>query len=349
MSTPAVDLRLRDRTPPAGCERLLDIEVGGAPVAVLALDSTRLGPAFGGIRRRAYRAWDEARADALRLSRAMTYKCALAGLPAGGGKMVVPWGDDAPGRALGREVVYDAIGRAVARLDGAYVCGPDVGTSAADLDRVRARTRWVNPAENDAGRATAAGVRAGLRAVLRVLHGDPQPAGHAFVVQGLGAVGGALAAGLVREGARVWGADPDPRARARARAAGVDLVEPEAAPRVPCDVWLPCALGDILAGVALEDLGCRAICGSANNQIEDPARARALAARGILHAPDVVVSAGAVIEGVWTVLDPDPARARERIARDLARIEDTTWHVLQAAEGTPQAAAVALARARLSR
>lgn len=313
--------------------------------AVVALHSTRLGPAFGGIRRMAYPSLQAARADALELAQAMTIKCALAGLPAGGGKtaVVIPTDGDAPDWPA----AYRRLGDVVASLHGQYVCGPDVGTGAAELAEVRTSTEYVNPEGNDAGASTAAGVLAGLRTIWTVL-GRDGARGARVAVQGLGSVGNAVAARLRGQGAEVLGADPDPDAMRRAESAGVTVVDPATILATECDVLVPCATGHVLTEASIESLSCRAVCGSANNQLASEAAAAALHRRGIVHAPDEVVSAGAVIEGVLTVLGGAGSETRAAVQATIDRIADTLAAVLEQArvEDRPPAE-VARARGRL--
>ena len=285
---------------------------------LIVLDSTRRGPAFGGIRRKAYASADALRADGHALAEAMTLKCALAGLPAGGGKTVLA---AVPGADVDR--IYDAVGDAVQRLGGRYVCGPDIGTGPAELDRVRAKTRWINPEGNDAGASTAAGVLAGLRAVWRCL--GIGPAGSSAAIQGLGSVGRSLAASLRGLGVRVLGTDLD---RARVDAADVEPLDADAVLDAEVDVFVPCAAGGVLTVDAVSRLRCRAVCGSANNQLADDAAAGALVERGILHAPDIIVSAGAVTEGVLTIAEGTGEMVRARVAAAIAALETVTYEVL---------------------
>ncbi len=306
-----------------GCERILKLQVPAAKlVGFVAIHSTRRGPAFGGIRRRSFESEAAAVSEVVELATAMSQKCALAGLPAGGAKTVIL---DHP--HLNVDAAYDAVGRAVAALDGAYVCGPDVGTGTSQLERVRARTCWVNPSGNDAGASTARGVLAGLRGVLSRLDGQTSFGGRDYLVQGLGAVGIAAAQVLVRDGGRVVGADPSPGAIARAQALGVKVIAPETVVHTTCDVWLPCAFGHVLGEAVAREVPCRAVCGSANNQLAPGRAAQILQSRGILHAPDVVVSAGAVIEGVLTVLDKGPD-IRARVEAAIDRIEFTVGEIM---------------------
>lgn len=314
--------------------------------AIIAIHSTRRGPGFGGIRRMRYASEAAALDDALELASAMSHKCALAGLRAGGAKTVVLAPDD-PG-AFDREGAYEALGRAIAELEGRYVCGPDLGTGDEELAVVRRVCAHVNPPDNDAGRSTAAGVHAGLRAVWRWL-GSPSGS-RRVAVQGLGSVGLALAKALRDEGIDVIGADPDEAARGRAAALGVAIVPTEEILAVPCDVLCPCAVGHVLDAAAIARLRCRAICGSANNQLATPEDAGRLHARGIVHAPDVVVSAGAVIEGVLTVRSGRGAATRAAVAETIARIEPTLHDVLAEAtrrDEPPVVVARAMAQQRL--
>jgi glutamate dehydrogenase/leucine dehydrogenase len=315
--------------PGAGYERLVVISRPHLGLrAIVAVHSSRRGPAFGGIRRRAYASEAEALDDALALAEAMSHKCALAGLRAGGAKTVVLRPTQGPEPDW--DTAYAALGTELAALHGAYVCGPDIGTGDAELAAVRRTCTFVNPEGNDAGASTAAGVHAGLRAVWRVLDGSTA-APRTVAIQGLGAVGRALAAGLQREGAEVIGADIEPDACRAAAALGVRLVDPAAVLAQPCDVLVPCAGGHVLDAVAIDGLRCRAVCGSANNQLATPADAARLHARGILHAPDVVVSAGAVIEGVLTVQAGRDASVRLRVHETIAAIEGTLGSVLEEA------------------
>lgn len=310
---------------------------------VIAIHSTQRGPAYGGIRRRAYANEQEAWADAERLAEAMSCKCALAGLPAGGAKTVlVARADDDV------DAIYDAVGDAVERLGGRYVCGPDIGTGVRELDRVRARTRWVNPRDNDAGASTAAGVLAGMRAVWRFLGLEPR--GSSIAIQGLGAVGLQLARLLGALGVDVVGSDVDDVRVELARAAGVRIVEPQEVLTRAVDVLAPCAGGGVLTRAAVGSLRCRAICGSANNQLADEDAALALVEAGIVHAPDIVVSAGAVIEGVITMERGQGRAARAAVADTIEALGPTTLAILEQASAQrrpPDDVARELARARL--
>ncbi|MGH1347326.1 MAG: Glu/Leu/Phe/Val dehydrogenase dimerization domain-containing protein [Nannocystales bacterium] len=307
--------------------------------AIIAIDSTRRGPAFGGVRRLAYGSEGLALSDALALASAMTFKTALAGLPAGGAKTVV----------IGREgldlpEVYRRLGSAIEHLGGRYVCGPDLGTGDRELGWIRTATEHVNPLDNDAGRATARGVMAGLRAVWSFL--DIEGRGSSVAIQGCGAVGLALIRTLRALRVRVVAADTSAAAVRAAKDAGAQIVAPSRILETPCDVLIPCAVGGIISAELVPRLRCRAICGSANNQLRTAEVGLLLHAAGIAHAPDVIVSAGAVIEGVLTVTGaPEPDR--DAVAAAIDRIEATTLEVLETSVrlGQPPAV-VAVARAQ---
>ncbi len=318
--------------------------------AWIVLDSLARGPAFGGVRRQVYSDAAAGLADARRLARAMSLKCALAELPAGGGKTVIL---DHPG--LDRPRAYEALGAAIAALDGRYVCGPDIGTGAAELEALRRRCTWVNPARNDAGRSTAQGVLAGLRGLSEVVFGDRDLGRRRYVIQGLGSVGGALARALRGAGAEVSAWDPRPSARAEARSLGVRELSAETIMLEPCDVFMPCALGQTLDLGACRRGSWEAVCGSANNQLVDGAAAEVLRARKIAWAPDFVVNAGAVIEGVLSVGvepqgPPELTALEAEVEAAIQKIEARCARILRVsldAEASPFEVAIADGQARL--
>ena len=324
----------------------------GLPV-IVAIHSTAPGPAIGGCRIWRYAGWTEGVDDALRLSAAMTQKSAVAGLPAGGGKTVVPVPAGAAlGPARRRALLLD-IGDVIASLDGRYATGPDVGTTSADMAIIGERTAHVfcRPADQggsgDPSPHTAAGAFAALRAVCARRFGTAALTGRRLAVVGLGNVGGALARMLAAAGAELIVADIDPAKRAFADEIGATWTGPEEAITAPVDVLVPAALGGLLTEEVVPALRCAAIAGPANNQLADPAVADLLHRRGITWVPDYVVSAGGVIGTLGLELHhrtADEARAL------VSGIEDTVGELLDAAEragGTPARAAHELARRRL--
>ena len=189
--------------------------------------------------------------------------------------------------------------------------------------------RTSNPPGNDAGASTARGVMAGLRAVCG--HLELQPDRSTFAVQGMGSVGLAVAEQLVRLGAKVVVSDVRPHMLQRARDLGAVSVDVDAVLATACDVFVPCAIGGVLDEAAVKAIQAKAICGSANNQLARAELAQVLAERRVVFVPDVVVSAGAVIEGVLTVQQGRGPAVREQIAAAIDAIEGTTAQLLQAA------------------
>ena len=297
---------------------------------IIAVHSTALGPSLGGVRFWRYDTEEAALRDVLRLSEAMSYKAAMAGLDQGGGKMVVRWDDPHAERS---ESFVRAIGRAIDRLGGRYYAAEDVGASQRDMDLIALETRYVtgvDPARGGSGDPspmTAFGVACGMRAACDVAFGSPDLDGRKVVVQGAGHVGAVLVDLLVDAGASVVVADVD---RERAAALGVRVVDPDDVYDEQGDVFAPCALGGVLTADRVRDrLRCRVVCGAANNQLLDDAADVALFGRGIVYAPDFVVNAGGIINIAHEHHPEGYAAARAR--EQTARIEQTTLAVLREA------------------
>jgi leucine dehydrogenase len=268
--------------------------------AIIAIHSTHLGPAAGGVRRWAYGSEAAALTDALRLSRGMSYKNAVAGLKAGGGKAVLI--ADAPKTPA----LLEAFGAAVAALGGRYVTAEDVGMTDHDMTVLAGITAHVAGLPVAAGMVggnpgpfTARGVLAGVQAAVQHKLGRSSVAGLHIAMQGVGSVGGALARALAAAGARLTLADVDAaRAAAMADELGAQSVPVEAIMRVSADVFSPNALGAILDADSIAALDVAVVAGAANNQLATPADGARLAARGILYAPDYVINAGGIISVV---------------------------------------------------
>ncbi|MCP2261003.1 valine dehydrogenase (NAD) (EC 1.4.1.-) [Streptoalloteichus tenebrarius] len=321
--------------------------------AVIAIHSTALGPAVGGVRFHPYATDEEAVADVLNLSRGMSYKNALAGLDFGGGKAVIV-GDPA---RLRSEKLLLAYGRFVASLGGRYVTGCDVGTDVADMDVITRVCRWVvcgspnRGGTGDPSGPTALGVLQGMRAAAQHRWGSSSLRGRTVGVAGVGKVGYLLVGHLVEEGARVIVTDVREEAVRRVvdRFPGVLVVDDtETLVRTRgMDVYSPCALGGALDDAVVPVLTAEVVCGAANNQLAHPGIGRQLVDRGILYAPDYVVNAGGVIHSVAGL---SGCALPESVAR-VERIFDTTLAVLERAEAEgvpPGVAADRIAEQRLT-
>jgi len=316
-----------------GHERVLVIQDPASGLrAVVAIHSSVLGPAVGGTRMRAYPSFDDAVSDALHLSRAMTCKAAYAGLALGGAKAVI---DADPGRPDKRALLA-AHARAVRELEGRFVTGGDMGIDQDDVRFMGEISKAFAHAPQgdgpDASDLTAIGVEAAIRATLARI-GVPLAAAR-VAVQGLGEVGGRLAPRLAAAGARLAVADvDDARAEAVARATGATVVDPSAIVAVDCDLFSPNAAGGVIDEPALARLRCRAVCGAANNPLAAPELGDELDRRGVVYAPDFVVSAGGILSLLFERGELDAAgvvRRVERIGPDLAEL-----YAAAAAERTP--------------
>ena len=269
--------------------------------AIIAVHSTALGPALGGTRFYPYASEEAAVADALRLSRAMTYKNSLAGLDLGGGKAVII-GDPHTQKT---EALLRAYGRFVEALGGRYLTACDVGTYNADLDVVARETRFAHGRSEayggcgDSSVLTAYGVFLGMQAAAQHCWGSRSLAGRTVAVAGAGKVGSHLIGHLVDDGADVLVTDVDPTAveRVQTRHPQVKAV-PDTATlvRTPHDLYSPNALGSALDEATVAVLPARIVCGGANNQLATVEVAEQLRKRGILYAPDYLVNAGGVIQ-----------------------------------------------------
>ncbi len=328
-----------------GHERTVVAEFEGVRMAI-AVHSTALGPALGGTRMARYADSPDpsaaAYADALRLSRAMTYKNALAGLDHGGGKAVILADPTIKPVAL-----LHAYGRLVESLGGSYVTAGDVGMTVADMDVIGEVCRWTTGRSpehggvGDSGILTAFGVFEGLKACASFLWGSVDLAGKRVGVVGAGKVGGRLIGHLHDAGALVTAVDPLPDVRSAISDAypGVRFVASiEELLDLDLDVVSPNALGGFLTRERAEALRVPLVCGGANNQLVDAGIGDLLAERGVVYAPDFMVNCGGVIQVAEELVGCDLDRARAR----TARVFDTTSRVLERAreEGiTPVAAA----------
>jgi leucine dehydrogenase len=321
----------------------------------IGVHSTVLGPAMGGTRLTSYAAPADALDDVLRLSNAMTWKQAAAGMPYGGGKAVlavpeVPARDTAERRAL--LLRYADL---VESLHGSYVTAADMNTGEADMDTVGERTTHVlgrskaNGGSGDPGAATARGVFHGIEATVKRAFGSDDLGGRSVLVQGLGSVGSRLAEHLHDAGAALLLADVDAaRASALADELGAKVVDAEDVISTECDVLSPCATGRVLTEATIPHLRCRIVAGAANNQLGVAEDGERLRDAGILFAPDYVINAGGVIHlGGYETLGWDDATMAAR----LEAIGETLLEIFERAEQdgiSTAAAADHMARARVA-
>ena len=320
--------------------------------AFIAIHDTTLGPALGGVRIWPHVTEEEAIMDVLRLSHAMTYKSALAGLPLGGGKGLIM----ADSRTDKTEAMFRSYGRFVDSLGGRFITTEDVGASARDLEWVSYETEHVvglseamggsgNPAK-----VTGFGIFQAMRACAQVQWDNDSLEGRVVAIQGYGNVATSLSQHLLKAGAKLVITDirEDRRGAAQALGKGVSVVAPEQIYEVECDIFAPCALGAVLNEVTVPQLRCSVVCGGANNQLATEPDAERLAERGILYGPDYVANAGGVINVYYEL---DRVYAPEAAMEKAAQIYDTMLHVLQSAKAggiTPAQAADAIAEERLA-
>ncbi len=303
--------------------------------AIIAVHSTALGPAAGGCRRWQYASDEEALTDVLRLSRGMTYKNAVAGLPFGGGKSVILASDNRPASAE----QFREFGRRVQSLDGAYITAEDVGISVDDMRIVREETEHVSglpqegkSAGGDPSPWTAFGVFLGIRAAMKKLHGDESFAGRKVAVQGVGHVGQELCRLLSEAGAELLVADVN---RENLRRVAASMPVTEVAPTdilfADVDVLAPCALGNVLNSETIPRIRAKIVAGAANNQLSRETDGEQLTAREILYAPDYVINAGGVISVAREYLGDS---SEDEVLAEVSRIPDRLEEIFNEAAKT---------------
>lgn len=295
---------------------------------ILAVHSTKLGPALGGTRFWQYASDDEAIIDALRLSRGMTYKNAVAGLHLGGGKSIII-GDN---KTKDRERIFRAHGRFVESLGGRYITAEDVGTSTRDMDYVQMETRHVAGLAGKSGDpspVTAHGVFRAVQASANRKWGSDSLEGKTIAIQGAGSVGSYLAKELHEAGAKLIVSEIDPAKSAKvAKATGARIVNDDEIFSVQADIFSPCALGGIINDKTIPMLKVEIVAGGANNQLLEERHGDELQRRGILYAPDYVANAGGVINVYGEVAGWNAQKALDK-ADD---IYDTILKVFDIAE-----------------
>jgi len=320
-------------------------------VAIIAIHSTSPGPACGGCRMFPYASGDDALTDVLRLSRGMTYKNAVAGLPLGGGKAVVVADAGSPAKPD----LLRAFAPNVQSLGGRYWTSIDIGVTPQDADVMAEACDYVfgqastQPEGFNPSEYTARGGFAGIRAAAKHVFEQDDLGGLVVAVQGLGGTGSRLCRFLDKAGAKLFVADVADDAVARAvDAYGATAVDPGVIHAQDVDVFAPCAMGAVLNDETLPEIRARAICGLANNQLAEPRHGLELRDRGITYVPDYVVNAGGMIgasRGIYATPDLDTS------LRQIEGLYDTILEILELADSSGRASSEVaddLARARIS-
>ena len=296
--------------------------------AIIAIHDTTLGPALGGTRLLRYASTDAALQDALRLARGMTYKAAVNQLPFGGGKAVIL----CPPEIHDRTALMLAYGDFVESLGGQYMTAVDSGTSPADMDIIARRTSHVvctsdqTTGTGDPSPYTARGVLRGIQAAVKSVFDVDTLAGLHVLIQGVGHVGLHLAELLYTRGARLSVSDVNQAALTQCcEAWSAQAVAPDDVYTTECDVFAPCALGQIINPDTIQQLQCRIIAGSANNQLSSNALGETLRQKGILYAPDYVINAGGMLQ-IGYRDNPD------RLTIEINRLYDTLLGIFQTAQ-----------------
>jgi leucine dehydrogenase len=340
------------------CVQLVHDRASGL-TAIIAIHSTHLGPAAGGTRFWHYADPAGAMRDALRLSRGMSYKNAMAGLPMGGGKAVIL----ADRTGTKTPAMLAAFGDAVEALGGRYVTAEDVGITEVDMVAVSQRTAHVSglpvagegSAGGDPGPFTAMGIFLGIKAAVRHKLGKDSVAGVHVALQGTGSVGGGVARLLAQEGAKLTLADLNAaRAAELARELGASVAASDAIMSTSCDVFSPNALGAILDDEGIAQLDCAIVAGGANNQLAKADHGAVLAARGVLYAPDYVINAGGIISVALEYLarragtSADINEVRKRLAQIPSRLE-SIWAESDSTGISPDVVADRMAQSLIGR
>lgn len=295
--------------------------------AIIAVHDLTLGPALGGCRMYPYASENAALADVLRLSRGMTYKAAIAGVPLGGAKSVIignPHTEKTP-------AMMQAMGRAIEEMGGRYIAGEDIGTNPADMVQFRSQTRYVSCIDvadggyGDPAPMTALGVFQSIRAAGRHCWGSDTLEGRTVAVQGVGNVGYALAGLIARAGGTLIVADThQPNVERAVADFGAEVTDPGDILFTEADILAPCAVGAILNDATIPGLRARIVAGAANNQLAEARHGDALRNARIVYVPDYVANGGGLVSCAAEWYGTDSAR----IEPDVLKIEDTVARIL---------------------
>ena len=299
--------------------------------AIIAVHNTNLGPAIGGCRLFPYASYDDALFDVLRLSRGMSHKNAVAGLPHGGGKGVI-----IADPSQKTEAMFEAFAEAVNQLGGDYITAEDVNTTCDDALVMLRKTKHICGLPQNSGDPspfTSRGVWQGIKATAKVALGSDSLDGLTIAVQGLGKVGYDLCRLLHESGAKLIVANNSNRQMAMRAAEefGAIVVSAEEIYSQKCDIFSPNAMGAIINPTTIPVLNCKAVAGAANNQILDEASGIALKARGIFYAPDFVINGGGVINAAAEV---DGPYNKDEVLVKVDNIYNSIEHILTESKST---------------
>lgn len=292
---------------------------------IICIHNTVLGPALGGTRFWNYQTEEEAIIDALRLARGMTYKNAAAGLNAGGGKAVII-GDP---NKIKSEELFRTYGRFVEGLGGRFITGQDMNITLKDIAFINEETDYVAGVEGKSGApapVTAFGVYRGLLAAVKEVYGNEDLTGKKVAVQGIGAVGFGLCKHLKEAGAELYVTDiVEDNVKRAVDELGAIAVDKDEIYGVDCDIFSPCAMGAIINDYTINDLKCKIVAGSANNQLAEPKHGDLLKEKGILYIPDYVINSG----GVINVYEELQGYNRDRAMARAAAVYDSVARVIE--------------------
>ncbi len=334
-----------------GHEKVVEVKEGSSGLhAIISIQDSTMGPALGGTRFYPYKTTEEALTDVLKLSKGMTYKAAIAGLGLGGGKSVVFLD---PGKPKPKNVLK-AFAHAVNALEGKYICAADYGCNPEDITEIRKHTKYIvgvshEKSSGDPALYTAWGCVRGIHATLKKIFDNESLRGRVVAIQGIGNVGMMIAEHLFWQGANLIVSDICEERLKKAKVRfNAEVVSCDEILKVPCDVFSPCAIGGILNSSTIPFLSCRGIAGSANNQLFLDSDALALKERGIVYAPDFVISAGGVINVSYELRTGgyDPILAREKLETIYTTL-DTIYKIADQNYSSTHAAALSLADYRL--
>lgn len=295
--------------------------------AYIAIHNTSFGPAVGGTRMYPYISKEEAVTDALRLSKAMTYKCVMANVNFGGGKGVIIGDPRKKSKSLLR-----GYAEAIQELGGAFYTGEDVGISEGDVQYMLEFSKFFIGKKDKAGDPSpyaALSTFYSMRAASKSLFGPPAIQNRSVVVKGVGKVGGGLVRLLISDGAIVTISDINNEAiRAiRSFAPTINAVEPLMAHRIECDIFAPCALGNEINKTTIPELKAKIVCGAANNQLATQEDGDGLFNKNILYIPDFIANSGGLIN-VVEELNPS-GYSNFRVEEKIKAIENTVSELIQ--------------------